>query len=129
MNLVDIVAMLALLQYLAFGALVGQARGTYGVKAPAVTGSEPFERIYRVQMNTLELLVALLPALYAAAHYWPSSYVAGAGAVYLVGRIVYWRAYVGSPASRGLGFLLSIGPVIGLVLAALVAALLGKGAA
>lgn len=35
MNLVDIVAMLALLQYLAFGALVGQARGTDGVKVPA----------------------------------------------------------------------------------------------
>ena len=120
--------MLAVLQYIAFAALVGKARGTYGVKAPAVTGSEPFERIYRVQMNTLELLVALLPALYAAAHYWPSSYVAGVGAVYLVGRIVYWRAYVASPARRGLGFVLSIAPVLGLALAALVPALLGKTA-
>jgi hypothetical protein len=36
MNLVDIVAMLAVLQYLFFGGLVGQARGKYGVKAPAV---------------------------------------------------------------------------------------------
>lgn len=121
--------MLAVLQYIAFAALVGKARGTYRVKAPAVTGSEPFERIYRVQMNTLELLVALLPALYAAAHYWPSSYVAGAGAVYLVGRIVYWRAYVASPARRGLGFVLSIAPVLGLALAALVPALLGKAVA
>lgn len=126
MNYVDVVAMLAVLQFIAFGALVGQARGTYGVKAPAVTGSEPFERIYRVQMNTLELLVALLPALYAAARYWPGVYVAAAGAVYLVGRTLYWRAYVASPASRGLGFLLSIAPVMGLALAALVAALLGK---
>ena len=126
MNHVDAVAMLAVLQYIAFGALVGKARGTYGVKAPAVTGSEPFERIYRVQMNTLELLVALLPALYAAAHYWPSAYVAVAGAVYLVGRTVYWRAYVARPASRGLGFLLSIAPVMALALAALVAAVLGK---
>jgi len=126
MNHVDAVAMLAVLQFIGFGALVGKARGTYGVKAPAVTGSEPFERIYRVQMNTLELLVALLPALYAAAHYWPSLYVAGAGAVYLVGRIVYWRAYVASPSSRSLGFLLSIGPILALALAALVPALLGK---
>ena len=126
MNHVDAVAMLALLQYIGFGMLVAKARGTYGVKAPAVTGSEPFERIYRVQMNTLELLVALLPALYAAAHYWPSLYVAGAGAVYLVGRIVYWRAYVASPSSRSLGFLLSIGPILALALAALVPALLGK---
>ena len=122
MNLVDIVAMLALLQYLAFGALVGQARGTYGVKAPAVTGSEPFERIYRVQMNTLELLVALLPALYAAAHYWPSSYVAGAGAVYLVGRIIYRQAYVTDPAKRGLGFALTALPTLLLIAAGLVGA-------
>lgn len=126
MNLVDIVAMLALLQYLVFGSLVGRARGRYGVKAPAVTGHEQFERVYRVQMNTLELLVPLLPALYVAARYWPAWVVAAAGAIYLVGRIVYWRAYVAAPASRGLGFMLSIGPVFGLILAALVPAVLGK---
>lgn len=126
MNLVDLVAMLALLQYLVFGSLVGRARGQYGVKAPAVTGHDQFERVYRVQMNTLELLVAFLPALYAAARYWPAAWVAGVGGVYLVGRIVYWRAYVTAPASRGLGFLLSIGPVFTLVVCTLVPALLGK---
>ncbi|MGS0753637.1 MAPEG family protein [Roseateles sp. GG27B] len=83
MHYVDIVAMLAVLQYLVFGALVGKARGKYGIKAPAITGSEGFERIYRVHMNTLELLVALLPALYVAARYWPAQYVAALGAVYL----------------------------------------------
>jgi glutathione S-transferase len=128
MNYVDIVAMLAVLQYIAFGSMVGQARGKYGVKAPAVTGSEPFERMYRVQMNTLELLVALLPALYVAARYWPPHYVAPIGAVYLVGRIVYWRAYVSAPQSRNLGFVLSIAPVLTLALMALVPAVLGKSA-
>lgn len=126
MNLVDLVAMLALLQYLVFGSLVGRARGQYGVKAPAVTGHEQFERVYRVQMNTLEVLVAFLPALYGAARYWPAAWVAAVGLVYLVGRIVYWRAYVTAPASRGLGFLLSIGPVFALLLGTLVPALLGK---
>ena len=67
MNLVDLAAMGALLQFIFFGAQVGQARGKYGVNAPAVTGHEGFERIYRVQMNTLELLVPMLPAMYAAA--------------------------------------------------------------
>jgi glutathione S-transferase len=129
MNYVDIVAMLAVLQYVMFGSLVGQARGKYGVSAPAVTGAEPFERIYRVQMNTLELLVALLPALYVAARYWPGPYVAALGAVYLIGRVVYWRAYVAAPASRTLGFGMSIAPIFALVLAALVPALLGKAAA
>ena len=129
MNLVDLVAMGALLQFIFFGAQVGQARGKYGVNAPAVTGHEGFERIYRVQMNTLELLVPLLPALYAAARYWPAWAVAAAGAVYLVGRFIYWRAYVTAPASRGLGFVLSIGPVFTLIIATVAGIVLGKGAA
>lgn len=126
MNYIDIVAMAAVIQFLFFGSLVGKARGQYGVKAPAVTGHEQFERVYRVQMNTLELLVAFLPALYAAARYWPAWAVAAAGCVYLVGRVLYWRAYVSDPSTRGLGFLLSIGPVFTLAVVALVPALLGK---
>ena len=128
MNYVDIVAMLALFQYLAFGGMVGQARTKYGVKAPSVTGPEQFERIYRVQMNTLKLLVAFLPALYVAGRYWPSGYIAAIGAIYLIGRLLYWRAYVTEPSRRSLGFTASIGPVFVLVLAALVPALLGKHA-
>ena len=128
MNYVDVVAMLAVLQYLVFGSLVSRARGTYGIKAPAVTGSEPFERLYRVQMNTLELLVAFVPALYVAARYWPAPYVAALGVVYLAGRIVYWRAYVAAKP-RSLGYTLSIGPVAILVLAALLSALFGRAAA
>lgn len=126
MNLVDLVALLALLQYLFFGVLVGRARGRYGVQAPAMTGHEGFERMHRVQMNTLELLVLLLPALYLAGRYWPAPFVAGLGALYLVGRLMYWRAYVQAPARRSLGFALSIGPAFGLLLAALGAVLLGK---
>jgi len=38
MEPVAVVIVLALLQYVAFGMLVGWARGKYGVKAPAVTG-------------------------------------------------------------------------------------------
>ncbi|MBC7623189.1 MAG: MAPEG family protein [Aeromicrobium sp.] len=128
MNAVDVVAMLAVFQYLVFGGLVGRARGTYGIKAPAITGSELFERIYRAHMNTLEQLVALLPAMYVAARYWPANYVAAIGAVYLVGRVMYWRAYVKAPQTRGVGFALSFFPVMVLVLGALVPALLGKGA-
>jgi glutathione S-transferase len=128
MNYVDVIAMLAVIQYLVFGSFVGKARGKYGVKAPAITGSEAFERVYRVQMNTLELLVALLPAMYVAAKYWPTEFVAALGAVYLVGRIVYWRAYVKAPQSRGFGFMLSFVPIFTLALVGLVPAVLGKNA-
>jgi hypothetical protein len=126
MHFVDIVAMLAILQYLFFGGLVGKARGAYGIKAPAVVGHEMFERTYRVQMNTLELLVVLVPVLYAASHYWPAWVVASLGAVYLVGRIVYWRSYVKEPSSRSLGFMLSLVPIVVLAIGTLVPAVLGR---
>lgn len=120
MTLVDLVALLALLQYFVFSSLVGRARGRYGVQAPAVTGHEMFERAYRVQMNTLELLVLLLPALYVAARYWPPTAVAAAGAVYLLGRLLYQRAYMADPRGRGAGFVLSALPCVVLVGAGLV---------
>ena len=123
MNYVDLVALLAIVQLIFFGVLVGRARGRYGVKAPAVSGHEMFERAYRVQMNTLELMIAFLPALYIAAKYWPQTYVAGAGAVYLIGRFIYWRSYTAAPASRGLGFALSMLPILALLLGGLAAIL------
>jgi hypothetical protein len=122
MVLVEVVALLALLQYLVFGGLVARARGRYGVKAPAVTGHEAFERFYRVQMNTLELLVGFLPAIWIAARYWSPVVVSGIGAIYLIGRMLYLRAYVRDPASRELGFTLSLGPVVVLLVAGLVGA-------
>ena len=35
MHYVELIALLAIVQYLFFGAMVGRARGRYGVKAPA----------------------------------------------------------------------------------------------
>jgi glutathione S-transferase len=124
MNYVHIVALLAIIQFIFFMMLVGQARGKYGIKAPAMTGNEHFERALRVQMNTLEQLVCFLPALLMAAVYWPPTYVAATGVVYLVGRVLYWQAYVKDPAKRGLGFLLTFLPTVLLTLAGLVGALM-----
>lgn len=118
MNYVDLVAILAVIQFLFFGSMVGRARQQYGVKAPAVSGHEMFERAYRVQMNTLELLIAFLPALLIATKYWPQAWVAGIGAIYLIGRFIYWRSYTADPASRALGFALSMLPVLALVILA-----------
>lgn len=112
MQYVDLIAVLALLQFFSFGALTGRARNLSGLEAPAMTGDEGFERMYRVQMNTLEILVLFLPALFLAAKYWPAVAVAGLGAIYLVGRHLYWRAYVSDPSKRGLGFMLSMLPTL-----------------
>jgi uncharacterized MAPEG superfamily protein len=119
---IDVVAAVAVIQYMAFGIMVGAARTHYGVHAPATTGHPQFDRLYRVQMNTLEMLVALLPAMYMAARYWSPNMVAGGGAVYLIGRLVYQRAYLKDPATRTLGFALSVFPVLTMLGATLVGA-------
>jgi uncharacterized MAPEG superfamily protein len=124
MEFVAIVTVLALLQYIYFAVLVGQARGKYGVNGPAVTGHPVFERYFRVQMNTLELLVVLVPGLWLFARYVSPLWSAVLGVVYLVGRFIYLRAYVADPAQRGLGFGLSMLPTLALLLGALVGALL-----
>ena len=123
MHFVALVGLLALLQYLVFGALVGHARGKYGVKAPAVTGHEVFERYFRVQQNTLELLVAFLPALWLFALYVSATWAVVLGAVYLVGRVLYLRGYVADPSKREIGFGLSFLPILVLVVGALIGVL------
>ena len=99
MPYVDIVTALALLQFVWFGMQVAQARGKYGVQAPAVTGNEIFERHFRVQQNTLELLIAFDPGLYLFSHYFNPLWAAGLGVVYLIGRQLYSMSYVKDPKS------------------------------
>jgi glutathione S-transferase len=122
MDIVAIVAVLALMQYIYFAILVGRARGRFGVNGPAVTGHPVFERYFRVQMNTLELLIALLPGLWLFAHYVSPTWAAILGTVYLVGRLVYLRSYVADPAKRSLGFGLSMLPIFALLIGALIGA-------
>lgn len=117
MYYIELIAMLAVAQYLFFGAMTGKARRTSGLKAPAIIGSPVFERMYRVQMNTLEMIVAFLPSLFVAGQHQNPIWVAAIGCVYLVGRFIYWRAYISEPSSRSLGFMLTLVPIM--VLAAL----------
>lgn len=124
MTWIILVSLLALAQYLWFGVLVGRARGRYGVVAPAVTGHPMFERYYRVQMNTLELLVLLLPSLAFASLYLRPLWPALLGVVYLIGRQLYCRAYVADPAKRELGFQLSMLPIVALLLIGIVGSIL-----
>lgn len=108
---VDLVTLLAVLEFLGMAWLVGKARVRHKVRAPATTGNEQFERWFRVQQNTLETLIMFLPALWIAAHYWPPGWMALLGMVYIIGRVVYLFGYVRDPRTRGLGYWLSIVPV------------------
>ena len=123
MNLVYVVLSLALIQFVYFGFAVGGARGRYGVKAPATTGHEIFERYFRVQMNTLELLVVLVPALLLFAYYVSARWAAVLGAIYLVGRFVYFASYTRAPEKRTLGFGLSFLPIVVLLVGGLIGAI------
>jgi len=125
MALVNVIVALALVQFFAFGAAVGMARERYHVAAPATTGNEMFERYFRVQMNTLELLILFIPAIWIFGFYLSADAAAGLGAVYLIGRIIYFMAYVRNPKNRSLGYGLSAGPVVVLVIGALIGAAIG----
>src|SRR5688572_12118012 len=120
MPYVAIVTVVALLQFFWFGWRVGAAREKYNIPAPAVSGNEMFERHFRVHVNTLEQLVVFLPALWIFASYISPLWAAVLGAIYIVGRGVYARAYARDPKSRSLGFGLSALPVLLLMLGILV---------
>lgn len=105
--LVQLPALVTLLNVLLLAATVfavGRARGKYGIKAPATTGHEGFERAYRVQMNTLEQSVLFLPTLWLAATHGFAGWAGIAGLAWIVGRVWYFAAYLADPARRGGGF-------------------------
>ena len=122
MNLLITTVVLMLVQFIFFGALVARARSTLQVQAPAMTGPQAFERLVRVHLNTQERLVLMLPLMASAAHFWNPAWVAAAGALFFLGRFVYWKGYVEQPAKRMLGNILTM-VAVGACLLATVAGL------
>ena len=122
MPYIDIVTALALIQFTVFGFKVGSARGRFGVKAPAITGNETFERYFRVQQNTMELLVVFVPGLYLFSHYFSPLIAAALGVIYLIGREVYAASYVKDPAKRSAGYGMSFLPAVILLVGGLIGA-------
>jgi glutathione S-transferase len=98
--------LLALLLHLALTMRVGQARMRYGIRAPAVSGNEHFERAYRVQMNTVEQMVFFLPALWLCAVLLSDIAAAVGGLIWVIGRAVYAASYLNDPAKRGPGIVI-----------------------
>jgi uncharacterized MAPEG superfamily protein len=119
MEFVAFVIALALLEFSIFGMLVGRARGKYKVAAPAIGGHPVFERYFRVHQNTMEQLVAFVPATWLFATYVNPTWAAWLGLVFVVGRALYLVGYVADPAKREIGFALSALPVVILIIGAL----------
>ncbi len=106
--LTSLVTLMICLLMLATGVHVGRARGRYGIKAPAISGHEMFERAYRIQMNTLENAAIVLPALWVNAAFISDRGAAMLGTVWLASRIWYALAYQHEPAKREPAFVLSM---------------------
>jgi glutathione S-transferase len=101
-----LVSLLAILFYFFTSARVARARAKYKIAAPAITGNADFERVFRVQMNTLEWMPIFLPSLWLFAIYISDRWAALVGLVWIVGRIVYMLGYEQATEKRSPGFLI-----------------------
>ena len=93
----------ALLFMLAFN--VGKQRGIHKIDAPAMTGHPMLERAIRVQMNTIESVLLLLPLMWVFAAFGSPKIAALMGGLWIVARIWYAKAYMADPGNRSKSFI------------------------
>lgn len=123
------VTVLAVIFYMVTAWRAGTMRERHGIAAPAVSGHPLFERAYRVQMNTLEAMPVFLPLLWLAAYFFPRVplLAPALGLVWIIGRIVYMKAYMADPAKRSVGFTISALASIALLLLAIAGIVMSWG--
>ncbi|MEA5542369.1 MAPEG family protein [Limnoraphis robusta Tam1] len=100
----SLVTVIALLVYFVLTLNVGRARAKYKIMPPQMSGDPNFERVVRVQQNTLEQLVLFLPALWLFSEFISPTWGASLGAIWIIGRIVYAWGYYQAAEKRMLGF-------------------------
>lgn len=99
---------------------VGRARVKYKVPVPQTSGDPDFERVFRVQQNTLEQLILFLPSLWLFSLFVNPIWGAGIGGIWVIGRILYAWGYYQEAQKRRLGFAINALSVIVLILGSLV---------
>jgi uncharacterized membrane protein YecN with MAPEG domain len=114
------IILIALLQYLYFTGRTGFGRVKYKVMAPSCKGDETWERMFRVQQNTMEQLVVFVPGMLAFAHLVSVTWALLPGVLFVLGRAIFARAYIAEPESRALGMILTMFSNVALVVGALI---------
>lgn len=115
-----IVSVLALFINIVFSMRVGKARVQHEVLAPATTGPEDFNRLYRIHQNTIEQTVLFLPSLWLFYAVFNTIWGAVIGLIWVLGRLVYSSAYRKEPAKRAPGMMITFVSSLALMLSALV---------
>ena len=103
----SIITLLALLVYFITIINVGRARAKYKIAPPATTGDPNFERVLRVQQNTLEQLVFFLPLLWLFSYYIGDLWGSILGGLWILGRAIYAWGYYQAVEKRTIGFAIS----------------------
>ena len=105
-NYTAFVTCLVILFYFYTSVRVARARRAYKIKPPAISGNPDFERVFRVQMNTLEWLPIFMPSLWLFAIYVSDLYAGLLGLVWIVGRALYMIGYEKAAEQRRVGFMI-----------------------
>jgi glutathione S-transferase len=119
-NWVMLVTVLALFLFAAVTMNVGRVRVKLGIKAPYMVGDAYFERVVRVQQNTLEQLILFLPAMWLFATGVNPIGAAILGIIWIAGRVLYAWGYYQAAEKRGPGFGISFFATIFLLFGSLV---------
>ena len=114
------IILIALLQFIFFTGRADFSRGKYDIKAPKTVGNERWERIFRIQQNTMEQLVIFIPGILIFSVYVSATWAVLPGILFIVGRHIYSRLYLQSPENRGPGMVLSFFTNIALVIGGLI---------
>jgi uncharacterized membrane protein YecN with MAPEG domain len=117
----SLVTVSALWLYFVLTINVGRARVKYKVMPPQMTGDQNFERVVRVQQNTVEQLLLFLPALWLFSLFVSPVWAAIIGGVWIVGRVLFAWGYYQAAEKRTAGFGLSSLATIALLGGSLVA--------
>lgn len=116
----SLVTVLTLMLFFVITANVGRARLKYKVPVPQTTGHPDFERVFRVQQNTLEQLIIFIPSLWLFSLFVSPTWGAGIGGAWVIGRVLYAWGYYQEAEKRRIGFGINVLSVIVLLIGALV---------